>query len=66
MDHVTIDYNADGTRTVTNPLGKQTTYSFQTIAGKPKLMDINLTALRRGYEIGTGKAAAEVPVEEEA
>jgi 2-oxoglutarate ferredoxin oxidoreductase subunit gamma len=38
----------------------------ENFAGKPKLMDTNLSALRRGYKIGTGKAVAEVPVEEDA
>ena len=37
-DSTTIAYNADGTRTVTNALGKQTIYSFQTVAGRPKLV----------------------------
>ena len=33
VDKTTLAYNADGTTTVTNPLGKQTTYHFITIHG---------------------------------
>jgi 2-oxoglutarate ferredoxin oxidoreductase subunit gamma len=36
----------------------------QNFAAKPKLVDVNLEALHRGYEIGAGKTAAEVPVGE--
>ena len=32
----------------------------ETFGAKPKLIDINLDALHRGFEIGTGSAAAEV------
>ena len=35
-----IAYNADGTRSVTNPLGKVATYSYTTIAGAPKLSGV--------------------------
>jgi 2-oxoglutarate ferredoxin oxidoreductase subunit gamma len=36
----------------------------QNFAAKPKLIDINLEALHRGYAIGAGTATEEVPVEE--
>jgi Pyruvate/2-oxoacid:ferredoxin oxidoreductase gamma subunit len=36
----------------------------ENFAARPKLVDINLEALRRGHEIGAGKLAAELPVEE--
>ena len=36
-DRVSIDYNADGSSTVTNALGKQTTYRFQTIHGLKRI-----------------------------
>ena len=36
----------------------------QNFAAKPKLIDINLEALRRGYAIGAGETKEEVPVEE--
>jgi hypothetical protein len=36
----------------------------QNFAAKPKLVEINLEALRRGHEIGAGTATAEVVVEE--
>lgn len=36
-----IDYNADDSVTVTNPLGKQITYDFQTILGVRKITSVN-------------------------
>jgi len=36
----TFVYNADDTTTVTNPLGKQTIYTFETIEGQRKLVDV--------------------------
>ncbi len=35
-----VAYNPDGSRTVTNPLGKQTTYHFTTINGGPKVSQV--------------------------
>ena len=35
-----VSYNADGSTTVTNPLGKQTTYQFQTIQGVKHITSI--------------------------
>ena len=40
VDKTTITYNADGTTTVTNPLGKQTTYHFTTIHGVKKVTQV--------------------------
>ncbi len=40
MDKTTLTYNADGTTTVTNPLGKQTTYHFTTIHGIRKVTQV--------------------------
>jgi YD repeat-containing protein len=40
QDKVTIDYHTDGSATVTNPLGKRTTYRFQTIDGSKKITAI--------------------------
>lgn len=39
-DHTGIVYNADGSTTVTNALGKQTTYLFETIRGSRKVNKI--------------------------
>ncbi len=39
-DRVSIDYNADGSSTVTNALGKQTTYRFQSIHGLKRITAI--------------------------
>ena len=40
VDHYTITYNPDETTTVTNPLGKQTTYTFETIQGVRKIIGV--------------------------
>lgn len=40
VDKVTLTYNADGTTTATNPLGKQTTYHFTTIHGVRKVTQV--------------------------
>ena len=40
VDKTTLTYNADGTTTVTNPLGKQTTYHFTTIHGVKKVTQV--------------------------
>ena len=40
VDKTTLTYNADGTTTVTNPLGKQTTYHFTTIHGVRKVTQV--------------------------
>lgn len=40
VDKTTLTYNADGTTTVTNPLGKQTTYHFTTIQGVRKVTQV--------------------------
>ena len=40
VDKTTLTYNADGTTTVTNPLGKQTTYHFTTIHGVKKVIQV--------------------------
>lgn len=37
VEKTTLTYNADGTTTATNPLGKQTTYHFTTIHGVRKV-----------------------------
>ena len=40
VDKTTLTYNTDGTTTVTNPLGKQTTYHFTTIHGVRKVTQV--------------------------
>ena len=40
VDKTTITYHADGSTTVTNPLGKQTTYHFTTIHGIRKVTQV--------------------------
>ncbi len=40
VDKTTFSYNTDGTTTVTNPLGKQTTYHFTTIQGVRKVTQV--------------------------
>ncbi|WP_420347619.1 RHS repeat-associated core domain-containing protein [Pelagibius sp.] len=40
VDAFDVAYNPDGSRTVTNPLGKQTTYHFTTINGGPKVSQV--------------------------
>lgn len=40
VDRTTLVYNADGTTTVTNSLGKQTTYHFTTIHGVKKVTQV--------------------------
>ncbi|WP_212630450.1 DUF6531 domain-containing protein [Pseudomonas sp. KB-10] len=40
MDNVSISYNADGSTTVTNGLGKKTTYTFKTILGVKRITSI--------------------------
>ncbi len=40
VDKTTLTYNADGTTTVTNPLGKETTYHFTTINGVRKVTQV--------------------------
>ncbi len=40
VDKTTLAYNADGTTTVTSPLGKQTTYHFTTINGVRKVTHV--------------------------
>ncbi len=40
VDKTTLIYNADGTTTVTNPLGKQTTYHFTTTHGVKKVTQV--------------------------
>jgi 2-oxoglutarate ferredoxin oxidoreductase subunit gamma len=51
--------------TGTVSLGAVETLIRETFAGKEKVIEVNLAALRRGYELGTGKAAAAKPVPEE-
>ncbi|OYV75181.1 MAG: hypothetical protein B7Z74_01375 [Deltaproteobacteria bacterium 21-66-5] len=41
---VTISYDSDTQRTVTGPLGQQTVYTFQTLQGVPKVVQIQRTA----------------------
>lgn len=41
VEKTTISYNADGTSTVTNPLGKNTTYHFAVIQGVKKITAID-------------------------
>lgn len=41
VDGYDVSYNADDSVTVTNPLGKQTTYQFQTILGVRKITTID-------------------------
>jgi RHS repeat-associated protein len=43
-DLTTVAYNADGSRTVTNALGVQDTYSFATLQGVPKATQITRAA----------------------
>ena len=43
-DSYAITYHPDGSRTVTNPLGKQTVYRFTTINGVPRLQQIERLA----------------------
>ncbi len=40
VDNYTITYNPNETTTVTNPLGKQTTYTFETIQGVRKIVGV--------------------------
>ena len=40
-DLTQIAYNADGSRTVTDPLGEQTVYTFVSLQGVPKVTQIN-------------------------
>ncbi|MGH1375980.1 MAG: RHS repeat-associated core domain-containing protein [Alphaproteobacteria bacterium] len=55
VDNYTISYNTDGTTTTTNPLGKQTTYSFDTINGVRKIIGVeghqstNCAAANKAY-----------------
>ena len=44
VDSVALTYNADGTKTVTNPLGKQFKYSFSTIGLLPRITRIDRLA----------------------
>ena len=44
VDSYTVAYNVDDSVTVTNPLGKQTTYQFQTIHGVRKITAIDRLA----------------------
>lgn len=41
VDDYTLTYNADGTVTATNPLGKQTKYTFQNINNVPKIISVD-------------------------
>ena len=41
---VTISYDSDTQRTVTGPLGEQTVYTFKTLQGVPKVVQIQRTA----------------------
>ena len=43
-EHYSITYNADGSRTVTNPLGKQTIYRYTTIQGFPHVTSVEQQA----------------------
>ena len=43
-DLTTIVYNADGSRTVTSPLGLQSVYKFVTLQGVPKLTEVDRLA----------------------
>ena len=43
-DLTQVSYNSDGTRTVTNPLGQQETYTFTTLQGVPKVAEIDRLA----------------------
>lgn len=40
VDKYLFTYNSNGSTTVTNPLGKQSTYSFQTIAGAKRITSL--------------------------
>ena len=37
----TVTYNSDGTTTTTNPLGKETIYTFETINGQRKIVQVD-------------------------
>ena len=41
VNEYTIAYNSDETTTTTNPLGKQTIYTFETIHGERKIVDVD-------------------------
>jgi RHS repeat-associated protein len=41
VDDYTVTYNVDGTTTVTNPLGKDTTYHFTNILGVRKVVQVD-------------------------
>lgn len=41
QDKYLFTYNANGSTTVTNPLGKQATYAFQTIAGAKRISSLS-------------------------
>ena len=55
VDNYTVAYNPDETTTLTNPLGKQTTYTFQTIHGVRKIVRVeghqsaNCAAANKAY-----------------
>ncbi|WP_211241559.1 DUF6531 domain-containing protein [Cystobacter fuscus] len=40
VENITVDYNADGSSTVTNEFGKKTTYRYQVIQGVKKVVAI--------------------------
>ena len=44
VDNFTLTYNSDGTTTVTNPLGKDTTYTFTVVNGLRKVVQIDQAA----------------------
>ncbi|MER0171405.1 MAG: RHS repeat protein [Nitrosomonas sp.] len=45
VENYTVTYNPDGSATTTNPLGKQTTYHFETILGVRKVVTVEGHAL---------------------
>ncbi|MES9888923.1 MAG: hypothetical protein ABW140_19135 [Candidatus Sedimenticola sp. 6PFRAG1] len=40
IDHHTVIYNADGSTTIINPLGKETTYHYEIIQGMPRVVRV--------------------------
>jgi RHS repeat-associated protein len=41
VNHYTVTYNADGSSTVTNPLGKEFTYYYDTIQGVRRIIEVD-------------------------